>query len=105
MQVSLTKKISGTHLLFFKDAPILPGTVRKSTMISVLILWVNYLIVTVFSFILFCASFFIILGARRRRSRRRHRNTSYTPSSSSFSSGEEMQYHREETTPLLINMS
>ncbi|KAJ8662344.1 hypothetical protein O0I10_002038 [Lichtheimia ornata] len=87
----------GTHLLFFLGDTSLPATIHKSTMLSVLILWLNYLILTVFAFILFCASFFIILGARRGHPRRP--STTRPPSVV----GEEMQYHREETTPLLSN--
>ncbi|KAI9323364.1 hypothetical protein BX666DRAFT_1886110 [Dichotomocladium elegans] len=87
----------GTHLLFFfDDHNDLPDSVRKSTTISVLILWLNYVILTAFSFILFCASFFILLGVRRRSGSRR---PSIQPPSTTV--GEEMQYHREETTPLL----
>ncbi|KAI8143015.1 hypothetical protein BJV82DRAFT_613096 [Fennellomyces sp. T-0311] len=81
----------GTHVLFFLQDD-LPESIHKATMISVLILWLNYLIVSIFSFILFCASFFIILGARR--------SSSQQPSNAQSSSSEEMQY-RDESTPLL----
>ncbi|KAI7851410.1 hypothetical protein BDC45DRAFT_209451 [Circinella umbellata] len=86
----------GTHLFFFyKDE--LPESIHRSAMISTFILWLNYLIITIFSFILLCASFFIILGARRSSSNRDNTKSNNTPSTSA----EEMQYHREETTPLL----
>ncbi|KAI9028311.1 hypothetical protein CLU79DRAFT_738720 [Phycomyces nitens] len=78
----------GTHVLFFTDpSKLFPATVRTLASISVFILWLNYIIIAIFSFILFCASFFIILGGARRRSQ--HQN------------GGEMQAHHQETTPLL----
>ncbi|KAL0094730.1 hypothetical protein F4703DRAFT_1820372 [Phycomyces blakesleeanus] len=81
----------GTHLLFFTDLDnkLFPATVRTLTTISVFILWLNYIIIAIFSFILFCASFFIILGGARRRSQHQNDGTG------------EMQAHHQETTPLL----
>ncbi|KAI9254506.1 hypothetical protein BDA99DRAFT_540259 [Phascolomyces articulosus] len=98
----------GTHLLFFYKAE-LPESIHRSAMISTLILWLNYLIITIFSFILFCASFFIILGARRSSSSNdrpyHHHNHHHSHSNTPSTSAEEMQYHREETTPLLHTSS
>ncbi|KAI7869916.1 hypothetical protein BDF14DRAFT_1777573 [Spinellus fusiger] len=78
----------GTHVLFFANLDhSLPTSVRTLAVVSVSILWLNYSILALFSFILFCASFFIVLGVKRR-------------DLSQHTTGG-MQGHPQESTPLL----
>ncbi|KAL0077737.1 hypothetical protein J3Q64DRAFT_1747113 [Phycomyces blakesleeanus] len=58
----------GTYLLFFMDLPAdaLPDNVFGSAVLSLSILWLNYAILSVFTFILLFISFLLILGGGRR---------------------------------------
>ncbi|KAI8374268.1 uncharacterized protein BYT42DRAFT_575754 [Radiomyces spectabilis] len=59
----------GTHVLFNTDSHRFPTTIYPSTMVVVCILWLNYIILILFAFILFCASIFILLGTTSNKSK------------------------------------
>ncbi|ORZ25197.1 hypothetical protein BCR42DRAFT_399618 [Absidia repens] len=89
--------------------------IRESTTLSVWILWLNYGVLILFSFVLFCASFFIIIGTSLSNNNSNYHRTDSnsgspshggsvidTNSTSDISVGEMQQ---QETTPLLNKSS
>ncbi|KAI8330639.1 hypothetical protein BC941DRAFT_440391 [Chlamydoabsidia padenii] len=83
--------IFGTHLVWFVKLEM--TQVVASTTLSVWILWLNYGVLILFSFVLFCASFFIIIGTSYNNN-----NNNDGDSMGGNSVGE---MHQQETTPLL----
>ncbi|KAI8885071.1 hypothetical protein K501DRAFT_332228 [Backusella circina FSU 941] len=57
----------GTHLYFYLSNDDIPATIGVNLKTSLCILWLNYLTLTLFAIILFCASFFILLGGKKTR--------------------------------------
>ncbi|CAO3579297.1 unnamed protein product [Absidia cylindrospora] len=104
----------GNHLLWFVSLDM--TQIRESTTLSVWILWLNYGVLILFSFVLFCASFFIIIGTSLSSSNNNHHHRTGsnsgspshggsvidTNSASDISVGEMQQ---QETTPLLNKSS
>ncbi|CAO3638988.1 unnamed protein product [Cunninghamella echinulata] len=93
----------GNHLLWFIKLENMT-TIVDSTKLSVWILWLNYAVLTLFSFILFCASFFIILGTSKMVSANKNHNNNGQINiiNNNDNNINEMQ---QETTPLLNNKS
>ncbi|KAI8089691.1 uncharacterized protein BX664DRAFT_359217 [Halteromyces radiatus] len=91
----------GNHLLWFVNMDV--TLIRESTTLSVWILWLNYIILILFSFILLCASFFIILGTSKIISTTNNNSGNTGNNSNSKTSVDEMQ--QQETTPLLNKSS
>ncbi|CAO3614420.1 unnamed protein product [Cunninghamella blakesleeana] len=100
----------GNHLLWFKKLDNEDMTmIVESTKLSVWILWLNYAVLILFSFILFCASFFIILGTSKALSSNGKNNNNINNNdniNNHMNSNNNEDNHNEmqqERTPLLNN--
>ncbi|KAI8983071.1 hypothetical protein BDB01DRAFT_850896 [Pilobolus umbonatus] len=67
LTVQIAFALLGTHIIYILKSNVISVDIQNAASISLYILWINYISLTIFAFILFCASFFILIGAQKQR--------------------------------------
>ncbi|KAI8070862.1 hypothetical protein BC940DRAFT_11865 [Gongronella butleri] len=91
--VQISWAVFGNHLIWFVKTE--NTLISDATRLSVWILWLNYGIVIVFSFVLVCASVFVLVGAPN------HLSATQPPAGPHLGPMVTEEMQQQETTPLL----